>query len=173
MVPRRMSSLKPFRQTGDTIVEVLFALAVMGFVLAISYSMANRSLLATRRTQERAEAIKFTETQIERIKAKAAVGFSFPTNRIFCLDKQLNVKNIGSITTLPTAANPQFALYEAPGALCHYDGNNQPSFYHYAIDYDPHPTGPYNEDFFTILTRWERAGGGGYDELTMYYKVHK
>jgi prepilin-type N-terminal cleavage/methylation domain-containing protein len=58
------------RQRGDTIVEVLIAVAVISLVLAGAYVATSRSLQATRSAQERSMAIKIGESQFELIKAQ-------------------------------------------------------------------------------------------------------
>ena len=56
---------------GDTIVEVMMSMAVIGMVIGVSYSIANRSVRAGRMAQEQTEALKLTESQIELVKAAA------------------------------------------------------------------------------------------------------
>src|SRR5690606_39104613 len=58
------------REAGDTIVEVLIAIAVVSSVLAITYSIMNRNLLTMRDNQERTEAMKLAQGQIEALRAK-------------------------------------------------------------------------------------------------------
>lgn len=55
-------------QKGDTIVEVLLAVAALSLVLTASYVLANRSSQGIRQAQERSEALKHTETQLEWLK---------------------------------------------------------------------------------------------------------
>lgn len=57
------------RQAGDTIVEVLIAIAVVGSVLAIAYSIMNRNLIVMRDNQERTESVKLAQAQIESLKS--------------------------------------------------------------------------------------------------------
>lgn len=54
---------------GDTIVEVLIALAVLGSVLVGGYSIATRSINSVRASQERGEALKVAEGQIEQLRS--------------------------------------------------------------------------------------------------------
>lgn len=61
---RRFRSL----QRGDTIVEVLLAMAVVGMVLGLAYGITNRSIAIGRSAQERSEALKLAETQVELLK---------------------------------------------------------------------------------------------------------
>ena len=50
---------------GDTIIEILLSIAVLSLVLSVSYGLANRSSQATRQAQERSEAQKLAEEQLE------------------------------------------------------------------------------------------------------------
>ncbi|MGH7237779.1 MAG: type IV pilus modification PilV family protein, partial [Candidatus Saccharimonadales bacterium] len=63
----RRQILKPvFRtQSGDTIVEVLISIAILGTVLAGAYVTSNRSLLAERTAQEHSQALTLAESQVE------------------------------------------------------------------------------------------------------------
>ncbi len=55
-------------QRGDTIIEVLIAIAVISSVLAITYSIMNRNLLTMQDNQERTEASKIAQSQIEMLR---------------------------------------------------------------------------------------------------------
>lgn len=54
---------------GDTIIEVMLALAVLGAIIGGGYSVATRSLNGVRISQERGEATKLAEGQLEALKA--------------------------------------------------------------------------------------------------------
>jgi prepilin-type N-terminal cleavage/methylation domain-containing protein len=60
-------------QRGDTIIEVMLAIAVLGMVLAASYNIANRALMTGRYAQEQTEAVKQAESQLEKLKYKASL----------------------------------------------------------------------------------------------------
>lgn len=51
--------------TGDTIVEVLIAIAVIGIVLGGAFVSVNRSLKGTQLSKERVEALGLTRSQME------------------------------------------------------------------------------------------------------------
>lgn len=55
--------------TGDTIVEVLIAIAVVSLVLAGAFTSTRRSANSTRTSQESGEALKLAESQVEQIKS--------------------------------------------------------------------------------------------------------
>lgn len=58
---RRNTSVK----RGDTIIEVMLAMSVIGIVLGAAFGIANRSISAGQDAQERTEALKIAETQLE------------------------------------------------------------------------------------------------------------
>jgi prepilin-type N-terminal cleavage/methylation domain-containing protein len=72
---------------GDTMVEVLIAIAVVTLILGGAYVTTNRSLQATRAAQERSIALKLAESQIERLKNKATTEPSavFGVIEPFCI----------------------------------------------------------------------------------------
>lgn len=53
------------RQAGDTIVEVLIAIAVISLVLVGAYVTTTKNMSSTQDAQERTQAVKLAETQIE------------------------------------------------------------------------------------------------------------
>src|SRR5438874_2693031 len=59
-------------QTGDTIVEVLVATAVISFVIGTSFSLVSRNLKVTRGAQEHTEALKLAENQLEYLRVASA-----------------------------------------------------------------------------------------------------
>jgi len=80
---------------GETIVEVMFAIAVAASALAGSYYIANRSGQQTRAAAERIEALKAAES-------KAEILRTVPKNSLdiapadFCLTDVGEVKNTGT-----------------------------------------------------------------------------
>lgn len=54
-------------QRGDTIVEVLIAVAVLSAVLATSYAIVGRNTKSYQQVNEHTEALKLAETQLERL----------------------------------------------------------------------------------------------------------
>lgn len=60
-------------QAGDTIVEVLIVLAILGLALGMSYATANRSLLGARQAQEHTEALALLQGQIEQLRDVSGV----------------------------------------------------------------------------------------------------
>ncbi len=83
--------------SGDTIVEVLVAMAVVSLVLAGAYVSANRSTKATRTAQERGEALKLAEAQVEQIKIAVDKGTALPAS--FCFEGGLQTPSSNPLCT--------------------------------------------------------------------------
>lgn len=135
--------MKKLNNLGDTILEVLLCITVISFVLGGAFVTSNRSLNVSRQAEERGEAIKLAEGQLERIKSLGAVASSpiYTVASPFCIDSSNAI--VG-----PPACNATFG-----GAT-------------YIVS--AQRTG----NIFTVLTRWDRAGGGGQDETKISYKLY-
>ncbi|MDQ2973687.1 MAG: prepilin-type N-terminal cleavage/methylation domain-containing protein [bacterium] len=72
---------------GDTIIEVMLSMAIIGLVLAAAYTTASTNLRTSRFTQERTEALKVAESQIEFMKSLEDVNRTnlFTQGTDFCL----------------------------------------------------------------------------------------
>jgi type II secretory pathway pseudopilin PulG len=66
---RWVRKFQKLNNTGDTIVEVLIVLAVLGLALSISYATANRGLQQSRNAQEHSEALGIINSQIELLRS--------------------------------------------------------------------------------------------------------
>jgi prepilin-type N-terminal cleavage/methylation domain-containing protein len=146
-------------QKGDTIIEVLIAIAVMGTVIAGGFAIANRSMRGIRQAQERGEALKLAERQIERIKQYAPTNDNFFDSGEYCLnDDGLRVGYS------PTPENCKTGLYTVTNSAA-------------PVGSDPVGSDPVGSDtkqyIFTTKAEWDRVGGGGKDNVTVKYKVYK
>lgn len=159
---------KKLNQIGDTIVEVMIAVAVLGTVIGGVYSVASRSLRNARQAQERSEALKYTESQIEQLKQIAPDNAGvFAGDSIFCMDGG-KVVEFGE-ATLPNLSEDDFAAYpndSQDGGSCVKD-----QLYHVAIESNP-VQGATSGAEFTVVTRWDRLGGGR-DEVKMLYRMYE
>src|SRR5579884_4195391 len=83
-----MLNIKHLSSSGDTIVEVLIVLTVLGLALGISFATANTSLLNTRQAQENSEATEIAQSQIESLRELVSNGNIVPAtwspSTIFC-----------------------------------------------------------------------------------------
>lgn len=128
-------------QRGDTIVEVLIAVAVISMVLVSAYAISNRNVALTQDTQEHNQSQQIVQQQIERIRAMNAAD---PT--------QLNVafKCItGSGSSLQPSSDDAACSFDASGQSC---STTEPC-YDVVITKDA-------AGIYTVAATWTRLGGG-------------
>ena len=166
---------KLYSQTaGNTLVEVFVALVIIGVAIAGAYATANRSITLTQASQERAEAIKIAEGQIEAIKASVAADSEddfFDDSRAFC------VTDDGPGSFDPGEFNQNFVLpaYEDVDELRADDSDEQAyptdcvlrGRYFTHIDYNE------NGSRFTVTVRWERFGGASVEQTELVYGIYQ
>lgn len=144
-------------QAGDTIVEVLIALTVVTSILGGAYITSNRSLNNNRQAQERGEALKIAESQLERLKSSVSSGNNavFTASNSFCLD---------AANTLQSATIPadQLNNFDAYQTACTVQGGGP--IYYTAVTRS-------GADTFTVTIRWDRAGGNGRDNISLIYRL--
>lgn len=142
-------------ERGDTIVEVLISIAVISLVLGGAYVTTNRSLQATRASQERVNALKLAESQIEQIKGLAATDpdqlFGVTAPSPFCIAKA---------TGLPVAAT---------NAACSVGLSGDPSSSEPVFTISVVRS---NNDFVLTET-WADVSGRTTDSLQMRYRVYE
>jgi prepilin-type N-terminal cleavage/methylation domain-containing protein len=100
-----IKQLKRLGQRGDTIVEVMIVLAVLGLALSISYATANRGLQQSRNAQEHSQALGIIDSQVELLRSAFAkqAGSTLPGTP-FCLAPP-GASQVVNPTTLGTGAN--------------------------------------------------------------------
>jgi prepilin-type N-terminal cleavage/methylation domain-containing protein len=91
-----MKKFLPGNQRGDTIVEVLIAVALLAVILTGAYVTSNNSLRAERDSQEHAEAVTLAQAQIESLESLALQN---------------------TLTTVVNPASPPQCLYVATGVI--------------------------------------------------------
>ena len=149
--------MKKLHSRGDTIIEVMIVVAIIGLAMSIAYATVSRSLQSARQAQENAEATSLAQAQIEQLRGLSpkhtdpALTIFRPTR--FC------IKSDGkpSTATMPTS---------------HSDIDNYPAecssdIYRISIDYEA------MYSTFTVRVVWEDVYGEGIDTVTMVYKIHK
>lgn len=92
-------------QRGDTIVEVMIVLAVLGLAIGIAYATANRSLLNARQAQENSMAAAAAQAQVEQLLSIACTSGA-------------------SACSITNPLNPGYSLLHPPGggAFCIVNG---------------------------------------------------
>ncbi len=144
-----MKYLRPLTTAGDTIVEVMMVLAILGLAIGISYATANRGLLATREAQENTKATALLQSQIEQL-VHLAPNPQNDSNYIFrsgsfCIDSGGNVATSAS--------------------SCKYY-----NLYDVSIVYDS--TDP-NNPVFKVQATWDDVSGQGQDTATLYHRIYQ
>ena len=145
------------QQKGDTIVEVLIAVAVVTSVLAIAYATMNQNLRTMRDNQERTEAAKLAQGQVEALKAAWATSTgrtAITTARSgpFCMNGSTAPSTgAGTVTTDFMTDN-----LNGYNVLC------TSSFYRLGIRY--------SAGTYTVTTRWHQLGGER-GEVVLAYRL--
>jgi type II secretory pathway pseudopilin PulG len=145
-------------QRGDTIIEVLLAMAVLGMVLGTSFGIVNRSLATGRDAQERSEASKLAESQLEKLKTASSDPdngfFNIAENSIYCITDALDV------------------FYNTGTFQDDVDLDN------YADECKSGPDGRYrlsiirSGNVFTVRARWNSIQGDQLNEAKMTYRTY-
>jgi len=151
------------KERGDTIIEVLLAMTVIGLVLASSYGIANRSIRIGREAQERTEALKQVETQVERLRVASQFldqGLAtFPEEAAFCLAEDSSVVSFGNGAITEAVLDDLSTGY--PNQCRTGTGGR------YAVSIKR------SEGYvYTIWARWETIGGGVQQVLELNYRIY-
>ncbi len=153
---RRMS------QRGDTIIEVLLAMSVIGLVLGAAFGIANRSVAIGQDAQERTEALKVAESQLEQLRALSTLTtnplVALPAGSSFCFRND----------------NAQYLEFPSPLTEDELnDAQNYPAECNHGVNGRYSMSVTKSADYlFTIRARWDPLGGGPLKELTTGYRVY-
>lgn len=161
----KVSKQQKLNQVGDTIVEVLLAVVVVGLAIGLGYGVASRSLKANRQAQERGEALKKVEGQLERLKKRAVTdvtGSGVFRSNSYCLatvgQSENEPVNLDSSPPANVADDPLDGAYDDACV----DG-----LYHLSIT--PDTTTP---NQFTVRARWFGLGGQEKEETSITYRAY-
>jgi type II secretory pathway pseudopilin PulG len=147
-----MNKLRRLSMRGDTIVEVMIVLAVLGLAIGISYATANRSLLNARQAQENSQATELVRSQLEQLRSMSANTNATDTAHYIYVSQPFCIAANGQVTLLPSAS---CNLGEA-------------SRYKVSINWG----GAASNDAFTVTATWDDVLGQGSDTVTLVYGVH-
>lgn len=146
--------LRKLAERGDTIVEVLISIAVISMILGGAYVTTNKSLQGTRAAQERSDALKLTESQLEAMKALAGTdnGGGLFANGLgdFCVYNQ--------------------AIIAATSANCKVNAKGSPTTAQPAYTLKVTRT---NTNTFTVRATWAAIERSGTDSLDMTYRIYQ
>lgn len=150
-------------QRGDTLIEVLIVLAILGLALSISYATANRSLLQAREAQENAYAANLAEAQFEKLRSMSK--HQFDASKI-PVDDEFIYQNGGVFTQYCIDQNVN-KMISATGSPID-PGCKIKDLYEIRISFTP-ATG----QTFKVNVSWPNVQGEGTDNVTMSYRLHQ
>jgi len=161
-----MRNLKLLNRRGDTIVEVMIVLTILGMAIGIAYATANNSLQDIRQAEDHSQATELAQSQIEALRTLLAPGSPniFITGP-FCLVPPVSPATAYSIA--PTSPTPW------PGGT-YPNGCQVGTLNPFKIQVSDlsvaQPSLP--PDTFQIIVQWPDVRGQGTDTLTLSYQLH-
>jgi type II secretory pathway pseudopilin PulG len=162
-----LRKIKLLNSVGDTIVEVMIVLAVLGLSLSIAYATANRSLLNARQAQENSQATQMLQSQIEALRSLAPNGPSVvPAQNVFGSTPYC-VKNVAGVYSVAQWSGPN-----TPDPAC------KQNLYTIKVLYcqgsgDAACSGMSTDDNFIAQASWDDVLGDGRDTVTLVYRLHQ
>jgi type II secretory pathway pseudopilin PulG len=156
------------KQHGETIVEVLISMAVLGLVLSATYGLANKSTQANRQAQERAEALGENTARLEQFKTFLEDGGSIPGG-FFCVFEN----NTGGLQATSGGFSGGIPPDPEEDALDNYPNqckSGPDNRYNTAVRKIDNSDGT---DTYVVTTRWSRVSGTGVEELSIEYKTYE
>jgi Tfp pilus assembly protein PilV len=153
---------------GDTIVEVLIAIAVVSAVLGSAYAMTSRNVQNSQQAQEHSQALKVAESQVELLKSYVAAGNTLPTSgNNFCLYVNTvpnpDVNSLVAFTGAGTSAGLPTIDSNYP-TNCKFSDGVVAQRFMAGISEDASNT-------FTVSIAWDGPTGGR-DTVSLLYKVY-
>ena len=151
-----LKKLKLVGSGGDTIVEVMVVLAVLGLAIGIAYATANGSLAATSGAQENSQATEVLQSQIEALRYMS--DNPDPSNNIFQPGPYCITSPVGDfvVNVWPGATTPDPACIETS-----------------AQQYTTSITYASGSNTFTLVTKWPDIHGQGTDSVTLVYRLYQ
>lgn len=153
------------KQRGETIVEVMLCVVLLGFTISSSFVIARRNLYTGQAASERVQVLAKIESQIERLKYMATLSTAsssdgvFGQDRAFCITKEMKISidvNDQECDHGDFPANANLSI----SIIYDKDGPNGS-----ANTFDDHT--------FNISAQWNRVGGGNQPEiLKSVYRLH-
>lgn len=178
-----MSMRSVLKQRGDTIVEVLIALSIISLVITVSYATAQRSLRLGQRAQERLEAVKVAESQIETLKGMGAFtdtrdifAAGYVSTNSFCVSPSsatlFSQSTIaGNVSTL--VSSPSGSGVNTYHDSCRFGVDRR---YHVSITRRDTGSAPDIRSTFTVRVLWYRLGSdfaNNLEEVNLAYNLHR
>lgn len=161
------------KETGDTIVEVMVVLAVLGLAVSIAYATATKSLTEARQAQENSYASELVQEQIEALRDLGQIATPPATQNIyitskFCIVYNPAPTNSYTVTTFSSSPPSFCTMPFAPTSSAisvYYCGGTYPSSGNALCS-------GLSNDTFVVQANWPDVGSQGTDYITQEYRVH-
>lgn len=166
-------SMTKLNQAGDTIVEVLIAIAVVSGVLGITYSIMNKNVATIQDNQERTEASKLVQGQLELLRrASEDVNSSITLDDNFCLSVDTVsgvIEKNGNILTNGLVKDSGSGTDGYNGDCIGTVGTDDRYFINIV---DVYPGGSNARTNFRVMVRWHSLAGGD-SQVVMSYRIKR
>ncbi len=149
--------LKRLKNRGDTIVEVMIVLTILGLAIGIAYATANSSLLDIRQAEEHAQANELAQSQIEALRTLLAPGSP-------------NIFIAGPFCLTPSGST--FAITPNPVSGWPTGCTSGAAPYTIRVSDLSAITPSLPPDVFNIIIQWPDVHGQGNDTVTLNYQLH-
>lgn len=165
-----IKNLLKLNSAGDTIVEVLIVLSIIGFSIAISSASANGSLTKSRNSEEHSEALGLLSSQVELLRSASSQQVNTQLGTAFCMSGNSTVA-FSSSAVLTTLASPS----PYPGSCVYPSGcNNSQACYYLSIVYTPTTsTSPPSQDNYDFKVLWYGPNSAGLQKEEITYRIHQ
>jgi type II secretory pathway pseudopilin PulG len=154
----KMKYIKTLKSRGDTIVEVLIVLAILGMAFAISSATASRGISQSRNAQEHSQGLGVIDTQIEYLRTaiKKQIDLSHPP-AAFCFDY-----SSGNPVITPIPSPDTYSTYPA---AC-----KNGSFYTVRISFVGTPP---DDGYYDVRVHWDGISNLGPQQEQIAYREHQ
>lgn len=157
---------------GDTIVEVLVVLAVLGLAISISYESANSALLDTSAADENAQASKYVNSEIEYLRSLAPNSNKNDRNQ----DPNGNIFN-SSVPYCITNTTPSAPIITTTSSLCNFGTVPYHVLIYNCDSYQSDSPDPCldtiaDSDTFVVQATWPGTPGDVTDSTSTIYRIH-
>ena len=150
---------KKLTQTGDTIIEVLIVLAILGLAFSVSTATARKGLSQARTAQEHSQAMGIGQAQIEKLRLAINNNVSFNTPT-FCMTSTSAYTHVNATVTIDPATGDLNA--QSTG------GCQEGIYSSLVIALAPNGSNPAH---YKIFVFWEGTGSGNQQTETFNYKT--
>ncbi len=158
-------------QTGDTIVEVLICIAIVGAAIMAAYSLASNSLQEGISSSQHTQAIKIAESQVELLKYRqnASIGaaawtqFTAAANTHFCIKSGIDPSDSANWAPVQQGSSPDTLIVDATHYKAACTQDNSRYFIDITKGLGTNPT-------FLVTIRWIPPGAGPLSQTQLYYR---